>query len=880
MDCFSSVSSQGSRSSRLRFCTALSAALLALALAASGSIAPAEDGNETAAVTQIKIDARAPFSEPLPALYDGGTATSLSGSVIGVNSRYLTLNGKPWLPVMGEFHFSRYPRREWETEILKMKASGVEIISTYVFWIHHEEIRGQFDWTDQRDLRAFAQLCARHHMFLLVRIGPWDHGEVRNGGLPDWVIRQGPTRVNDPAYLASVHAWYGQVGSQLKGMLWKDGGPVIGIQLENEYSICGPGGGEAHILALKKIAIDSGLDVPLYLVTGWDDAVVPKGAVIPVYGGYAAAPWNGSISKLPPQEVYAFRFQSRIAANVNTDRALDKSSAPPAATNLLPYLTAEIGGGIEDTYHRRPVIGSDDIAAMFPVMLGSGVNLYGTYMFHGGENPDGKLTTLQESQATGYPNDLPINSYDFQAPLGEFGEERISLRKAKVFQYFLNEFGADLAPMAVRAPDRVPRDPADLSIPRASVRSSGDSGFIFFNNYLRGAPMPPRSAAQFEILLPGATLTVPRRPVDIPSGTYFIWPFNLRVAGLNLRYSTAQVFARTRSGKVTTLYFEAISGIPAEFAFDQQGISQISSGGEIQHTSDTVYVSGIKPGIDAQIEITSSGDETLRVVVLTQDQAEDAWRVKLDGSDHLLITAQDFVADPDSDPASIVLRSTGSPRFEFAITPPPADPPAASLPLTRNAAGKDVAWFVATAQSQTLEFTSREIKSAGFAPRVKPGPSLAWRPVGVAQAPAEGDLPQAAKWSIEIPPASMDGVENLFLQLDYRGDVARLSTDGHLLVDDFYNGQPWSVGLGRFLRPGGAGSFQLEILPLRKDAPVYLELAKPIEFPSSGQIGELISVKLVPQYQLEIGDSCKGRSLASGIAPTALAGSSRFASCR
>jgi hypothetical protein len=77
-------------------------------------------------------------------------------AVIGVNSRYLTLNGKPWLPVMGEFHFSRYPESQWEEEILKMKAAGVNIVATYVIWIHHEEIEGQFDWKGQRDLRAFA----------------------------------------------------------------------------------------------------------------------------------------------------------------------------------------------------------------------------------------------------------------------------------------------------------------------------------------------------------------------------------------------------------------------------------------------------------------------------------------------------------------------------------------------------------------------------------------------------------------------------------------------------------------------------------------------------------------------------------------------------
>jgi beta-galactosidase len=257
-------------------------ALLALLCAAHSCAAQAR--------TPILIDASQAYSEPGAGSYDPGSAKSPAGSVLGVNSRYLTLDGKPWLPVMGEFHFSRVPESQWEEDILKMKAAGVNIVATYVIWIHHEEIEGQFDWKGQRDLRAFAQLCAKHGMYLLPRIGPWAHGEVRNGGFPDWLLKKGPARVNDPGYLSDVRAWYGQIGRQLNGLLWKDGGPVLGIQLENEYSQRGPGAGEEHILELKKIAIESGLDVPLYLVTGWDNAAVPAGAVIPVFGGYPDAP--------------------------------------------------------------------------------------------------------------------------------------------------------------------------------------------------------------------------------------------------------------------------------------------------------------------------------------------------------------------------------------------------------------------------------------------------------------------------------------------------------------------------------------------------------------------------------------------------------------
>jgi len=157
-----------------------------------------------------------------------------------------------------------------------------------------------------------------------------------------------------------------------------------------------------------------------------------------------------------------------------------------------PFLTAEVGAGIEDTYFRRPVVSADDIAAIAPVMLGSGANLLGYYMFHGGRNPDGGLITLQESQLTGYPTDVPVKSYDFQAPLGEYGQERESLRKLKLIHYFLNDFGSILAPTVPRPPERVPSSPADVSIPRISARTSGGHGFIFLNNYVRGLTMPAR----------------------------------------------------------------------------------------------------------------------------------------------------------------------------------------------------------------------------------------------------------------------------------------------------------------------------------------------------------------------------------------------------
>src|SRR3954447_13841363 len=134
-----------------------------------------------------------------------GSAKSPTGSEITVDGTCMYVDGKPWLAVMGEFHYSRYPQEEWRDEILKMKAGGINIVSCYVFWIHHEESEGQFDWSGQRDLHKFVQLCGDLGMRVVVRCGPWDHGEVRNGGFPEWLLDKGyKLRSDDPGYLKEV----------------------------------------------------------------------------------------------------------------------------------------------------------------------------------------------------------------------------------------------------------------------------------------------------------------------------------------------------------------------------------------------------------------------------------------------------------------------------------------------------------------------------------------------------------------------------------------------------------------------------------------------------------------------------------------------------
>ena len=833
---------------------------LAVALCASFRL----HAQQPAPITDLMhVDATA-LSKPVgAAAYHGGTDRAPDGTVLGVTDRYLTLAGKPWIPVMGEMHYSRVPEADWDDDLAKMKAAGVDAVSTYIIWIYHEEMQGQWDWSGNRNLRHFAELCQKHGLLLLVRVGPWAHAETRNGGLPDWVMQAGPTRQADPKFMAETGDLYEQIGKQLHGLLWKDGGPVAGVQIENEYAQRGPGKGADYILALKALAVKAGLDVPLYTITGWDNAVVPPDEFLPVFGGYPAAPWGGTTAKLPPQEVYAFRFSSRISGNMGMIGAAPSANGNQAnaaamtTAQTTPFLTAEIGGGIQDTYHRRPVMTAQDIAAMAPVMLGSGVNGYGSYMMVGGQDATGKLSTFQESQATGYPTDTPVKSYDFQAPIDEFGRERHSLRLLKEWNYFMQDFGPLLAPMPVFAPAVKPHDPSDLSVLRWSVRTNGHAGFVFVNNYVRGYAVPDRPGAQFAVALPqGQTATIPAQPIDIPNGAFFAWPFGIQLgSGVELRYATAQLMTKLpgASDSAATHVLFCIKGIRCELSLQGSDLSiETPKGIHAERGTDTTLLTR---GPDAEalsvIRIHAGGifhGAPLQIILLSPEAAEDTWRLPVAGTESLVRTKADIWAGKDS----LTLQQLDDPKFRFSVFPSTAPDFSASIPIKTAHDGT----FSADLPPVHFASSLMQEREAGAVPPVHLGPALPWRPIGVAQAPDDHTWTEnAGVWQLHLAPDAIpSGVSDIFLRVRYVGDQGRLiGPGGELLEDNFWNGQPWLVGLRRFASPERAfPSMKLQMLPIRADAPLYLSDDARSALPSSGQKLEIESVEAVPEYQLLI----------------------------
>jgi hypothetical protein len=284
---------------------------------------------------------------------------------------------------------------------------------------------------------------------------------VRNGGLPDWLLEKGwKTRSDDTNYLARTKIWYGEISRQLSGLLWKDGGPVIGIQLENEYN-----GPAEHLLTLKRLAREAGLDVPLYTRTGWPllRTPLPYGEIVPLYGVYAEGFWDRTLTPMPGSYWQGFYFSRlRTDAAIGSDSLGQREARDPADVDRYPYLTCEIGAGMMTSYHRRILVYPLDAEATTLVKLGSGGASLGYYMYHGGENPDGKLSTLQESQATGYWNDLPVKSYDFQTALGQYGQIRPQYHLLRRLHLFLHEWGPELAEMPPTMPDQRPNGKGDL----------------------------------------------------------------------------------------------------------------------------------------------------------------------------------------------------------------------------------------------------------------------------------------------------------------------------------------------------------------------------------------------------------------------------------
>ncbi len=731
------------------------------------------------------------------------------GHTIAFTNYYMLRDGVPCIPVMGEFHFARYPAALWEDALLKMRAGGIDIIASYVFWNYVEEDEGAFDWSGNRDLRRFVELCAAHDMPLIVRVGPFAHGECRNGGLPDWLYgRPFEVRSNDPRFLAYVRRLYEQIAAQLDGLLFRDGGPVIGIQLDNEYMHCGapwevtfrqgmewvPAGseGDSYILTLKALARNVGLDVPIYTCTAWRNSPIPEGEVLPMQGGYAFTPWSPDPDfRQSPTREYLFRNRHRDPVT---------NGIPTYDAEKYPLVCCEIGGGIQITYYHRPVVPPASVEALAVVNLAGGSNLIGYYMYHGGSHPVGAHSFMNEYT-------VPRISYDFQAPIREFGQFGDSFRCLRLVHRFAADFGDLLAPMTVVLPaDADAITPEDTTSLRWAARARDGAGFLFLNNYQDHVETRDIADIRLQLRLAGETVTIPRsHPLTLEKDVTAILPFGLWLGGVALVYATTQLMTKLHDGDTTCYCFFAPRGMVSEYAFASGSYRSLDvQGGAVVESEGRAYVT-VTPGTDCRITITTTSGEQVHILTLTREQAERASKQKLWGAERLVIADGTLVGDGDD----CSLYTVGNGDASLLVYPPPAD-----------------------ARSDDGHFARYTL---GVAPK---------------DARVAVEMLGADRAVLRFPPEILDGVDNILLRIDYVGNVGSAFVDGRLIHDNFGNGMVWEIGL-RHYEPLLQKEWLIHVSPMIQDGAGQRFIPTGMSFspsPDSQPLAVIRSISVVPVH--------------------------------
>ena len=775
--------------------------------------------------TTYRININQPEKEIIRGHLDLG-GKSQAGEEINVNSYYIEKDGLPFFPVIGEFHFSRFPSDYWEEEILKMKSGGINVIATYVFWNIHERREGEFDWSGDLDLRKFVQLVKKHDLYAIIRMGPFCHGEIRNGGIPDWLYgRPFEIRSNDPEYLAYVDILYGQIAEQIKGLLFKDDGPVIGIQLENEYQHSAapweynyPGSikektvadwdaalaheqitvtdginprseyGKKHMENLKQIAKTNGIDVPLYTATGWGNATIIEKGSIPVTAGYAYPFW----SEPKPSAFYLFKDIHKYPdySPVSYD------------TDLYPSIPAEIGPGIQIKYSRRPIVEYESVNPLMVRMIGSGSNGIGYYMYHGGSTPqfDGKFYNEEI-------NGIPRINYDFQAPIGQYGQVRYHFKHLRMLHMFLEACGGILAPMKTTLPEsNSDIRPEDTRTLRYAVRSYDESGFLFIINFQDHLDFQDIKNVNVKIEVNDELVSFPaKNTFDIPRYTSAIFPFNLKIGDVTVKSATVQPLTKLHGNGADYYVFSSINGIKPEINFPAG-----TAVTKLENATVTVYdnIKSVQSGTDGPFSFVAN---KLRFLIIPQEMAMNAVKI----NEELYISGA-LVLDA-GDGLQLISRNTENHLLIFPSKKRNLSAPAATI----------------TGEKSVFKgFDSYSISFEEIHPEVII------------------DSISSRKYSLELN-SDIRKLNDVFVAVDYIGDRGMAFINGEMITDHFYQERKWEIGLKSYAGPLKGNKMLLLFHPMYPTYEYLDDLNSLPEF-ERGRYLKVNGFTIIPEYKTGI----------------------------
>jgi len=309
------------------------------------------------------------------------------------------LDNQPFQIISGEMHPARIPAEYWRQRIRMAKAMGCNTISAYLFWNYHESEEGVYDFTTgNHNIAEFFKIIQEEEMWLILRPGPYVCAEWELGGIPPYLLRIPDIKLRcmDPRYMAAAERYIGKLAAEIKPFLITKGGPLLMLQIENEYGSFG--NDRNYLNRLKEVWKDNGIDVPTFTGDGPTKYMLEAGSL----PGSAVGLDSGS-------SLADFELANKINPGV-----------PVFSSETYPgWLT-----------HWGEKWAKPDSAGLLNEVkfLMDNKKSFNFYVIHGGTNFG--YTAGANSGGKGYEPD--VTSYDYDAPVNEQGQatpKYMALRK-------------------------------------------------------------------------------------------------------------------------------------------------------------------------------------------------------------------------------------------------------------------------------------------------------------------------------------------------------------------------------------------------------------------------------------------------------------------
>lgn len=330
-------------------------------------------------ITALSIGLASLLMAPTAMAQKSGTFEAGKGSFM--------LNGKPFVVKAAEIHYPRIPQAYWEHRIKMCKALGMNTICIYIFWNIHEQKEGVFDWSGNNDVAKFCRLAQKNGMYVIVRPGPYVCAEWEMGGLPWWLLKKKDIKLReqDPYFMERVKIFETEVGKQLAPLTIQNGGPIIMVQVENEYGSYGTN--KPYVSEVRDCLRSVGFDKVALFQCDWSSNFTQNGL-----------------------DDLTWTMNFGTGANIDNQFRRLGELRPDA-----PKMCSEFWSGWFDKWGaRHETRDAKDMVDGMREMLDKNIS-FSLYMTHGG-------TSFGHWAGANSPGFAPdVTSYDYDAPINEYG---------------------------------------------------------------------------------------------------------------------------------------------------------------------------------------------------------------------------------------------------------------------------------------------------------------------------------------------------------------------------------------------------------------------------------------------------------------------------